>query len=878
MLTERGNANLYHRPRCRCPACHRRLELPVPAHLRLTNARGKVVQLSALGVSRRWISDGPVKCPLYSDVLKGVTGNTNGATIPPKACSGASDGAATNGDCRTESAKQLRRFKGGLLALDVLESVLLTQRARTHVGGARLNLIQAGKRGDVESGLARLKQFSSDARARFISGYERTNEDCQLSFLGRSLPRASRPACLRALDQHVLDYTSEHTCKQSLLKAARRFARRWASRYLPGSESVFPPDLPTRSACAESGLRAGGLRGFLLSKGRTELSIRTEVLLGKEDPDDLFNFRGVDRASLVNDMQLIGLSCELAPTDGLPPLSSATCLAERGLKTRVVTKSPAYLHVVGHVARKRLLAGLKRDRHSASTLLGFRDGDLAEQLKGGASEECISTDLTRATDLLPLDLISALVDGLEDSRQFLDIEIRALRALSGPQRIRYPDLPGSPEFTSSRGILMGLPTSWGLLSLCHLFWWDRAKEILSARGRIPRRTVERRTRYQVCGDDAIAVGPFGLNLCYSEMVRLSGGLPSEGKHFVRGFPECRMVFIERLFKVESDGKEVCGLRRIPALPLKGLVEADLPPDYRPAAGSAVVCSHEIRRLLVFDSLWAQFPGDEVIESRLRQLVLRGPLPFRELPSVAHSVGLANGLPIRLGGSGIPTGRDQLSDYHLQRAVASIFQPALGIPSLLKGEMSSVWKLAQMLVETDMPDLFRPTLRTPGPLIRLLPSDPVPAPVRRGPWTGTYRLVSESEQQLLDSLVADCFRKLVFTIPESFRLPKLSRTAVRRAVQKWSHSLGAPPDLPRDILLEILTYGYPQEPLPAIWGLTLSNSPTTRALNPSWVPNARAGEGRARRILVEHLVEGRGRSTKMDPTIPSLDVLDPHTSP
>jgi len=56
---------------------------------------------------------------------------------------------------------------------------------------------------------------------------------------------------------------------------------------------------------------------------------------------------------------------------------------------------------------------------------------------GGHAETLVSTDLTRATDLLPLDLVAAVVDGLEASGRMSELEVEILRALSGPQLLHY---------------------------------------------------------------------------------------------------------------------------------------------------------------------------------------------------------------------------------------------------------------------------------------------------------------------------------------------------------------------------------------------------------------------------------------------------------
>jgi hypothetical protein len=95
------------------------------------------------------------------------------------------------------------------------------------------------------------------------------------------------------------------------------------------------------------------------------------------------------------------------------PMHRVTCLAERGLKTRVVSVAPAHTQVLGHCVRKRLTAALRRSPGCSHSLTEVDDHKIAEHLKGGSSEVLVSTDLTRATDLLPLNLLAAIISGLE---------------------------------------------------------------------------------------------------------------------------------------------------------------------------------------------------------------------------------------------------------------------------------------------------------------------------------------------------------------------------------------------------------------------------------------------------------------------------------
>jgi hypothetical protein len=168
-------------------------------------------------------------------------------------------------------------------------------------------------------------------------------------------------------------------------------------------------------------------------------------------------------------------------------------LSERGLKTRTVSIGEAHWQTLGHCVRKRLFHALVNTPGTHAPLIGADGAKIASLLEGGYADVLVSTDLTRATDLLPLDLCAAIVDGLEQSGRLSETEIGILRILTGPQRLEYSD----GEVTSSNGILMGLPTSWAILSLIHLFWIDEVKSTS--------RTANWRKnhKFSICGDDAL---------------------------------------------------------------------------------------------------------------------------------------------------------------------------------------------------------------------------------------------------------------------------------------------------------------------------------------------------------------------------------------
>jgi hypothetical protein len=87
----------------------------------------------------------------------------------------------------------------------------------------------------------------------------------------------------------------------------------------------------------------------------------------------------------------------------------------------------------------------------------------------------LSSDLTTASDLLRLDEIEALVDGILESsvgRALPDWMKQELYALTGPIALEYPD--GRTIGESQSGALMGLPTTWPLLCLAVSRWYSRA--------------------------------------------------------------------------------------------------------------------------------------------------------------------------------------------------------------------------------------------------------------------------------------------------------------------------------------------------------------------------------------------------------------------
>lgn len=207
------------------------------------------------------------------------------------------------------------------------------------------------------------------------------------------------------------------------------------------------------------------------------------------------------------------------------PYAQVATLPERGMKCRVVTKSPAALVTLGDKLRKILFRSLRRDRRIADSLEGNHevaierafqraldhhqlDSQLQRQSSGlrgavygkrgwswnervsGLSKQrtsVLSSDLTAASDLLPLDLVSALVEGFiegsalgKEEDQTAPFLASLFRVLTGPQYVTWESGPYKENLEhewTKRGILMGLPTTWFLLNLTHLFWIEESSRV-----------------------------------------------------------------------------------------------------------------------------------------------------------------------------------------------------------------------------------------------------------------------------------------------------------------------------------------------------------------------------------------------------------------
>jgi len=500
-----------------------------------------------------------------------------------------------------------------------LEEVTLAAFAAAGMSRARAEehpMWLDAQRGDAAS----MKKRSSAHRTAWILG-SGSRLDAQLSFIGRALPPAPRESVAQALAQHREDLSSTFSTSQEVLSSCRDFVRRWAKKKVVKPKAPLgAPAWPSTSSCRErSAGKGGALRHLLLNHAYDDL------------PDEV----PTDQMGAVAALELRFVLASIKELENNPvPCHRVTCLSERGLKTRVVTVGPTWCQVLGHTVRKRLLKGLRATPGTHQPLVGAKDEELFERFLGGYGETLVSTDLTRATDLLPLDLVSAVVDGLEESGRFSPLELQVLRTLTGPQLLDYPS---GETILSSRGVLMGLPTSWCILSLIHLYWLNEVKNTSKPRDRIHHKS-------SICGDDALlATTSLGARV-YRNIVAACGGAPSVGKHY-----ECvagsmrRGVFLEKLLEFPVVGKHLGSGLRFPAIPVKGLTSRNLPRLF--TEGDLVSCrSYGIRQVLVIDALAS--------DSQALHVPLRDYISTRVQWLARYStavLGLSPGHPLRLGG-------------------------------------------------------------------------------------------------------------------------------------------------------------------------------------------------------------------------------------
>jgi hypothetical protein len=249
-----------------------------------------------------------------------------------------------------------------------------------------------------------------------------------------------------------------------------------------------------------------------------------------------------------------------------PVLMRPVLLRERGQKIRLATMSPAPLVVAGQRLNKTILTLFKHSKALNYSLLGHSGvpGSIRAAVASGVSDknEFLSTDLSAASDYIPHDVAGAVWEGIWEvlgegyPPYYHDVGHRLL----GPQRLeddmdrRHDVLRGVENKSTTRGILMGLPLTWPVLSILNLL---AAKEATSTYSRLTADNCgflgsKHWTTTCVCGDDMGAYWPIPCTQLYFDALE-SYGLKVNFKKTYRS-PN-GLIFVEELFKLGSVRQE-----------------------------------------------------------------------------------------------------------------------------------------------------------------------------------------------------------------------------------------------------------------------------------------------------------------------------------
>jgi len=264
---------------------------------------------------------------------------------------------------------------------------------------------------------------------------------------------------------------------------------------------------------------------------------------------------------------------------------------------------------------------------------------------------------------------------------------------------------------------MGLPTTWSILCLVHLYWIDFAQRTPS--GRLTKSQI---LDYSICGDDAIIIGGKVALDIYNHAIEACGGVLSEGKHFRS--PLGRGVFLEILVTYKGKQEKHWRLQRLgysptdkimnfnsyklsKAISLRALVSPNAGLHIGARQQVAVDLSSEIAAGAIVDSLIGA-GSDPIRVWAVQQTLHRPHLERMRLAGVSAVV------PRCLGGAGFITRKgwetsiQSVAPKSLRKAIAVILSNRSKV--LGPGSFNRLWKLnsgslANQIAEEDAESLL-----------------------------------------------------------------------------------------------------------------------------------------------------------------------------
>jgi len=372
----------------------------------------------------------------------------------------------------------------------------------------------------------------------------------QLSYLGRALPKGrTDKEGKQALVNHIEALGSQASpLPEGRREELAKFAEEWANQHLED----FAPHLefePSAGACLEYGRKSGGLGRYLHEKmtevvGEAPKYVKKLTTYPVAEDDMALRAHATLAAKLATDLP------------GEYPKAQAVVVCERGMKVRVVTKSPGALVAILHLFRRWCASGLRRDPSIKMVLAGDHEKAVEEMFGSGIGPQdiVVSSDLKSATDLISRETYEALWEGISRSNPGKTLPKFVCRAVSlavGPQVIEYPALG---RFTKTkRGALMGLPSTWFFLCLANLAWWNLAHQQEGRRLPSPRPGLTARSgrvrRVTICGDDLVGASSSTIVVRYEVNAIESGAKFSSAMKHIKS--RTGGVFTENVFFMED---------------------------------------------------------------------------------------------------------------------------------------------------------------------------------------------------------------------------------------------------------------------------------------------------------------------------------------
>jgi len=346
------------------------------------------------------------------------------------------------------------------------------------------------------------------------------------------------------------------------LAAFKEYSRRFAGKYLkkkPDFATYAGP--PNTSACFEATRKDGGVDAMVRKAWLK--NPRSRLLFNDPPKRDAFlegcTFEEQCEAykTHYNLTRRGYITTALTEASKLPPAppQAVTGITERGWKRRYVTKGPWSLQVTGTAINRWLVQGLAQFGPCKDTLTGA-DPLLSLATKIGTKpekwwkrKELVSSDLSSASDWIPIEMASACWDGICDGARVDQTWRKLGHQTIGQMSIQTPEGP----VVTSRGILMGMPLTWPILSLINCFCAEYSGETRRTNPRhLHRFNHTLQTRYRTCGDDLFGAFTRTERSRYYFNLSISGLHVNQEKNaVVPATPNAGLVFTEEIWRIRS---------------------------------------------------------------------------------------------------------------------------------------------------------------------------------------------------------------------------------------------------------------------------------------------------------------------------------------